>query len=55
MLHVLVVLDLITCLKMYEHVKGISRSRKSKKDGQYNGKKKKSKGTNNDLQNNTEN
>jgi hypothetical protein len=36
-----------------EDTKGVTRSRKSKKDRQYNGQKRKYKGTNNDLQTRT--
>jgi hypothetical protein len=39
---------------MFESTKGVIRSRKSKRDRQYNDKKKKGKGTNNDLQYNTQ-
>ena len=37
--------------EQFEDTKGIIRSRKSKKDRQYNGQKKKYQRTNNDLQN----
>ena len=36
---------------MFEDTKGVIRIRKSKKNGQHNGQKKKDKRTNNDLQN----
>ena len=39
--------------KKLEYTKEVSRSRKSKKDRQYNGQKKKENRTNNDLQNTT--
>ena len=39
--------------KKLEDTKEVSRSRKSKKDRQYNGQKKKENRTNNDLQNTT--
>jgi hypothetical protein len=38
-------------LEEFEDTKGVIRSRKSKKDKQHNGQKKKEKRTNNDLQN----
>ena len=38
-------------IKIFEDTKGVFRSRKSKKDRQYNGQKKR---TNNDLQNTTQ-
>ena len=38
----------------FEDTKGVIRIRKSKKDGQHNGQKKKNKRTNNDLQNTTQ-
>jgi len=38
----------------FEDTKGVIRSRKSKKNRQYNGQKKKDKRTNNDLQNTTQ-
>jgi hypothetical protein len=43
--HVLIMLE------EFEDTKGVIRSRKSKKDKQHNGQKKKEKRTNNDLQN----
>ena len=39
---------------MFEDTKGVIISRKSKKDRQYNGQRKKDKRTNNDLQNVTQ-
>ena len=39
--------------EQFEDIKGVIRIRKSKKDRQHNGQKKKYKRTNNDLQNNT--
>ena len=38
-------------LRKFENTKAVVRSRKTKKDRQYNGQKKKDKRTNNDLQN----
>ena len=41
------------CLEEFENTKGVIRIRKSKKDRQHNGQKKKDKRTNNDLQKHT--
>jgi hypothetical protein len=41
------------CYEIFEDTKGVIRIRKSKKDRQHNGQKKKDKRTNNDLQNTT--
>ena len=45
------VLNCLFSMQEFEDTKGVIRIRKSKKDRQHNGQKKKDKRTNNDLQN----